>query len=52
MPRARSADAATLTLVGAEFEESLISWEVVSVDWSLELDQVVVVDLELDENEL
>ena len=48
MPRARSADAATLALVEAEF----VSWEVGGVDWSLELDQVVVVDLELDENEL
>jgi len=51
LPRARSADAATLALVEAEFEESLISLEVGDVDWSLELDQVVVADLELDENE-
>jgi hypothetical protein len=34
VPRARSANAATLALVGAEFEEFLISWKVVDVDWS------------------
>ena len=42
VPRAHSANATTLALVGAEFEESLISWKVVGVDWSEELDQVVV----------
>ena len=60
VPRARSANAATLALVGAEFEESLISWKVVGVDWSEELDEVVVwyydvamaADLELDEDEM
>jgi hypothetical protein len=60
VPRARSANAATLALVGAEFEEPLISWKVVGVDWSEELDQVVVwyydvamtAGLELDEGEL
>jgi hypothetical protein len=41
-PRARSATAAALALVGAEFEEELISWKVVGVDWSAELEQVVV----------
>ena len=54
VPRARSA------IVGAEFEESLISWKVVGVDWSEELDEVVVwyydvaivADLELDEGEV
>jgi hypothetical protein len=60
VPRARSANAASLALVGAEFEESLISWKVVGVDWSEELDEVVVwyydvamaADLELDEDEM
>jgi hypothetical protein len=32
VPRARSANAATHALVGAEFEESLISWTVKGVD--------------------
>jgi hypothetical protein len=59
-PRARSANAAALALVGAEFEDELISWKVVGVDWSAELEQVVVwyydvamaADLEIDENEM
>ena len=42
MPRARSDNAATLALVEAELEKSLISWKLVGVDWSEELDQVVV----------
>jgi hypothetical protein len=60
VPRARSANAATLALVEAEFEKSLISWKLVGVDWSEELGQVVVwycdvamaADLELDEDEM
>jgi hypothetical protein len=39
MPRARNANAATLALVGAEFEEPLISWKVAGVGWSAELGQ-------------
>ena len=42
MPRARSANAATLALVGVEFKDSLISWKVAGVDWSAELGQLVV----------
>ena len=60
VPRARIANAATLALVGAEFEEPLNSWKVVGVDWSEQLGQVVVwyydvaivADLELDEGEV
>jgi hypothetical protein len=60
VPRARSANAATFALVGIQFEETLISWKVVGVDWSAELEQVVVwyydvamaADLELDEDEM
>jgi hypothetical protein len=50
----------TLALVGIEFEESLISWKVVGVDWSAELGHVVVwycdvamvADLELDDGKM
>jgi hypothetical protein len=60
VPRARSANAATLALVGVEFEEPLISWKVVGMDWSAGLGQVVVwyygvamaADFELDEDEI
>jgi hypothetical protein len=60
VPRARSANAATLAFVGFEFEEPLISWKAVGVNWSGELGQVVVwyydaamaADLELDEGEI
>jgi hypothetical protein len=60
VPRVRKANAATLALVGAEFEEPLISWKVMGVDWSEELDQMVAwyydvamaADLELDEGEM
>ena len=41
-PRARSATAAALALVRAEFEEELVSCKVVGVDWSAELEEVVV----------
>jgi hypothetical protein len=60
VPRARSANAATLALVGVEFEDPLISWKVVGIDWSAGLGQVVVwyygvamaADFELDEDEI
>jgi hypothetical protein len=48
VPRARSANAATLVLVGAEFEESLMSWEVAV--WYY--DVAMAADLELDEGEV
>jgi hypothetical protein len=42
VPRAHSANAATLVLAGVKFEEPLISWSAGDVGWSVELDQVVV----------
>jgi hypothetical protein len=42
VPRARNANAATLALVGVEIKEFLISWKVVGMDWSAELDQVAM----------
>jgi hypothetical protein len=57
---ARSANAATLTLVGVEFEEPLISQIVMGVNLPAELGQVVVwycdvamtADLKVDEGEM
>jgi hypothetical protein len=59
VPRARSANAATLALVGVKFEEPLISWKVADGDWSAELGEVVAwyydvamaADLKIDEDE-
>jgi hypothetical protein len=60
MPRARSANAATLALVEIKFEEPIISWKVAGVGWSAVLSNLVVwycdvamaTDLKLDEDEI